>query len=251
MTHHVGLFVAYPRCACWHGSSSAGGVGSSGATLPDPVFASPWREVGWSLVAMAAVIGVGLLYSKSWLLPATSRHRPAPGRSESALIYSLVALLLVLRRRGLETAWLPTRRVGSRVGIGLAPRIARAASRLGPDWAAGLARSGRSHVSTPAHIVPVQVLLEDVSIAVLFVRCRAALGLLPTLLVVASLFAAAHLPRLLASGAGVRDFVALSGDVGVGGVGAGRAAKIAGRLVVLDGAFCFDMTQFYQVQAAA
>jgi hypothetical protein len=62
----------------------------------------------------------------------------------------------------------------------------------------------------------VQVLLADVSIAVLFVRFRAALGLRGALLVVAALFAAAHIPGLLANGAATSDIVALSGDAGLG-----------------------------------
>jgi hypothetical protein len=251
MTHHIGLFVAYlGALLAW--LVVRRWSGQLWRDLPDPVFASPWREVGWSLVAVAAVIGVGLLYSKGWLLPATSRHRPALDAVNQLLIYSPVALLLVLRRQGLETAWLPNRRVVSRVGIGLALAVlalllyalVRTGLQAWPDLV--------THTYQPRHIsYLVQVLLEDVSIAVLFVRCRAALGLLPTLLVVASLFAAAHVPGLLASGAGVRDFVALSGDVGVGVLALAVLQRSQDVWWFWMVHFALDMTQFYQVQAAA
>ena len=156
------------------------------------------------MASRSAVVGVGLLYSKGWLLPGTSRHRPALDAVNQLLIYSPVALLLVLRRQGLETAWLPTRRVVSRVGIGLAlaflALLLYASVRTGlqawPDLVA--------HTYQPRHIsYLVQVLLEDVSIAVLFVRCRAcSRGFSRTGVVaaIAQSCCALHVPGLLASG---------------------------------------------------
>lgn len=251
MTHHVGLLVAYlGALLAWLALRLWGG--RLWRQQPDPVFASPWREVGWVLVAVAAVLSIGILYSHGWLLPATSRHRPALDAINQVLIYSPIPLLLVVRRHGLETAWLPTQRILLRVGVGVALAcfalllyaLVRADVRAWPELVL--------QTYQPRHIsFLVQVLLEDVAIAVAFVRFRAALGLRRTLLIVATLFAAAHIPGLLASGASPTDLLALGGDVGLGVLALAvlqRARDVWWFWMVH---FALDMTQFFQVPAAA
>jgi hypothetical protein len=118
VTHHLGLLVAYlGALLAWLPVRSR--TGQLWRPLPDPVFVSPWREVAWALLAVAAVIGIGILYSHGWLLPATSRRRPALDAVNQLLIYCPVLLLLVLRRQGLDTAWMRTQRVPARVGVGV------------------------------------------------------------------------------------------------------------------------------------
>lgn len=251
VTHHVGLFVAYLGALLgWLVLRSWSG--RLWRPVPDPVFVSPWREVAWALVAVAAVIGIGILYSNGWLLPATSRHRPALDAVNQLLIYSPIPVLLVLRRQGPETAWVPTRRILSRVVVGLV--LAFLALFL-----YALVRPGRQawpelviQTYQPGHVsYLVQVLLEDISIAVLFVRFRAALGLRRTLLVVATLFAAGHIPGLLANGAATRDMVALFGDVGLGVLALAVLYRSRDVWWFWMVHFALDMTQFFQVSAAA
>jgi len=93
----------------------------------------------------------------------------------------------------------------------------------------------------------VQVLLEDIAIAILFVRFRSALGLRFTVGLVAVLFAAAHIPALLASGVAIHECIGLVLD----------AALAVGVLSVVQRSsdvwwfwcvhYAMDMTQFYAV----
>ncbi|HEY9468287.1 MAG TPA: hypothetical protein VIQ76_01595 [Propionibacteriaceae bacterium] len=251
VTHHVGLLVAYlGALLAWLVLRSR--TGQLWRPLPDPVFVSPWREVAWALLAVAAVIGIGILYSNGWLLPATSRHRPALDAVNQLLIYCPVLLLLALRRQGLDTAWVPTQRVLSRVGVGvvlavlglLLYALVRTGLEAWPELVA--------HTYQPGHVsYLVQVLLEDVSIAVLFVRFRAALGLRATLLVVATLFAAGHIPGLLEQGAAPRDLAALLGDAGLGVLALAVLHRSRDVWWFWMVHFALDMTQFFQASAAA
>jgi hypothetical protein len=246
VTHHVGLFVAYlGALLAWLVLRSwSGQLWRPG---PDPVFASPRREVAWALVAVAAVIGIGILYANGWLLPATSRHRPMVDAVNQLLIYSPVPLLLVLRRQGLETAWVPTQRIVARVGVGvvLALLALFLYALVRTDLLAWPELVAQTY--QPRHVsYLVQVLLEDISIAVLFVRFRAAVGLRGTLLFVATLFAAAHIPGLLANGAATRDLVALFGDVGLGVLALAVLYRSRDVWWFWMVHFALDMTQFFR-----
>src|SRR5205823_13490117 len=107
-----------------------------------------------------------------------------------ALLAALgISWRLVLRRQGPETAWLPRRDIVLRVGIGLGlallALIVYAVARFGLGGLPQLV----AHVYAPSHVsYLVQVLLEDLSIAILFVRFRNVLGLRWTLLLLALLF---------------------------------------------------------------
>ena len=43
---------------------------------PPPRFEKPWREAAFALIAAACVIGLGVAYSKGWLLPRGARRHP-------------------------------------------------------------------------------------------------------------------------------------------------------------------------------
>lgn len=180
-----------------------------------PPFARPWREVAWAMGTAVLVIVIGMLYARGWLLPATSRERPALDAMNQLLIYAPFLLLLVLRRHASETAWLPRSRIPARIAVGLGLALLALAA-----YAAVTARNWPMlvrHVYQPAHVsFLVQVLLEDIAIAILFVRWHQVLGLRGVLLVVATLFAAAHIPGLLARGASARGLLPLFADVGLG-----------------------------------
>jgi hypothetical protein len=62
----------------------------------------------------------------------------------------------------------------------------------------------------------VQVLLEDLVIAVLYVRIAAAMGQARAVVLVAVLFAAGHIPTMLAQGASVTELASLFLDTGLG-----------------------------------
>ena len=109
-----------------------------------------------------------------------------------------------------------------------------------------------AHVYAPSHVsYLVQVLLEDLSIAILFVRFRNVLGLRWTLLLVALLFAAAHVPGLLARGGNTSDLWRLIGDVGLGVLGLALLQRLQDVWWFWMVHFALDMTQFYDRGTAA
>jgi hypothetical protein len=251
LSHHTALPLAYAIAL-----AGALGVARRLPRLwpgPEPVpFSHPWREVGWALLATAAVLAIGMAYARGWLLPATSRHRPGLDAANQLLIYSPFLLLLVLRRHDAATAWLPHRAVLQRVAVGLLLALVAlavyAAIRLGiRQWPLLVV-----HVYQPAHVSHlVQVLLEDIAIAIGFVRFHQALGLRWALLLVAALFAAAHIPGLLAHGARAGDLVPLLGDLGLVVLALSVLQRLRDVWWFWMVHFALDMTQFYAMRRAA
>jgi hypothetical protein len=191
-------------------------------------------------------VALGQAYALGYRLALPGPLAPLVDALDQALIFSPLLLLPVIRRQGPETAWLPTDRVGQRLlagmGLALLAVLAFTLARAGSDpWPAVVAR-----VYRPRNIsFAVQVFLEDVAIGVVFVRFRAALGVRRGIPLVALLFAAAHLPAVLAGGAPVGEALGLLLD----------AAVAACVLVVLCSSrdiwwfwcvhFAMDMMQFY------
>ncbi|MGH7176175.1 MAG: hypothetical protein ACREJC_02235 [Tepidisphaeraceae bacterium] len=86
------------------------------------------------------------------------------------------------------------------IGVGLALLALFIYSALetgAPSWGTSVVETFRP---TRAHLA-VQVLLDDVAIAILFVRMAAAFGPRRAVIAVAFLFALGHVPTMLASGA--------------------------------------------------
>lgn len=247
--HHTALLLAYAAALLGALVLSRLLPGLWPASEADRL-ARPGREVAWALAAGVVVLLIGMLYARGWLLPATNRHRPALDGINQLLIYAPFPLLLVLRRQSLNTAWLPTRGVIARVaigsGLGLLALAVYAAIRPGLNLWPSLVR----HVYQPGHIsFLVQVLLEDISIAILFVRVQQALGLIRALALVAILFAAAHIPGLLARGATLRELAPMAGDVALGVLGLSVLQRLRDVWWFWMVHFALDMTQFYGRQA--
>jgi hypothetical protein len=180
-------------------------------------FERPWRELAWALLAAAGVVGLGQLWLRGVRLPEEGLLAPVTGALNQALIFAPVLLVPVLRRQSWETAWLPRGRALTRLLVGAVLATlavcAYALLREGADapWLV-LARIPRyGHLDEA-----VQVLGEDLAIAVLFVRFAAAVGPRQAVVLVAALFAAGHVPALLATGATVGDLLALLRDVVLG-----------------------------------
>jgi hypothetical protein len=180
-------------------------------------FRRPWKEVAWAVLAVLGVLAVGQLYVRHWLLPPGGPGAPLIEAANQVLIFAPILAVPLLRRHGLRTAWLPLDRLWARLPVGLVLAalaiLAFTLVRPGSDsWLQVCPR-----VYQPGNVgIMVQVWCEDVAIAILFVRFQAAMGLRGTVLLVATLFAAAHVPAMVVNGASVGDLGRLVLDAGLG-----------------------------------
>ncbi|MCP3914706.1 MAG: hypothetical protein GY711_04000 [bacterium] len=214
----------------------------------EPVaFARPWREFGWSVIACVAVLCVGQLYQRGRLLSTEGAWGPGFDTLNQILLYSPMLLLLGFRRHSLESAWLPLRQVPLRLVVGFALALLALAAFAGVRGTLGAWPDLTAFTYRPSHLrFAVHILLEDLTIAILFVRLAAATRhplLVPV--VIAFLFAAGHVPGALADGANLVDLLPLMLDVCLG----------AGVLLIVSRSadiwwfwcvhFALDMTQFW------
>lgn len=180
-------------------------------------FAHPWRELLYCALGIIAVIGLGQLAVRHWLLPASGAAAPAFDALNQVLIFSPLLVLPLVRRQGWASAWLPMNRVWQRVLIGVIISLIATLAFVNVRAGAAPWLDVMRQVYHPKNLGNlVQVLCEDIAIAIVFVRVRAAVGLPRSIIVVAVLFAAAHIPAMLSSGAGLNEILNLVMDAGLG-----------------------------------
>lgn len=208
-------------------------------------FEQPWREVGYALLAGFLVIGLGQLWLRGVRLPDDGRWHPVFESINQTIIFSPMLLLLLWRRQPLASAWLPGDHAAPRFFIGLGLAVIALAiyaelERGAPGFVSALQRvfnPGKSHVA-------VQVLLEDVTIAILMVRLSAALTIKWAVIVAAALFAAGHIPTMVSEGASIAQLTGLLRDFGLGVVVIGTVSRGADVLWLWPVHYVLDMTQF-------
>lgn len=210
-----------------------------------PSFEHPWREVGYALLAALLVIGVGQLWLRGVRLPNHTAWRPVFESINQAIIFSPMLLLLLWRRQPLASAWLPGRNVAPRLAIGLGLAVIALAIYTGLEGGAPGIQSALPRVFDPGNThVAVQVLLEDVAIAILMVRLGAALTNKWAVIVVAALFAGGHIPTMVSEGASNAQLIGLLRDFGLGVAVIGTAMRGADILWLWPVHYALDMTQF-------
>jgi len=209
-------------------------------------FTKPWREVLWALLACLGVVAVGQAYQHGFRLPVHGSWGTLAESINQVMVFSPVVLLLALRRQGLSTAWLPTKRIPERLAVGVAVSLAALVA-----YCMVREQFGRFGVFLARIFAPgnadkaVQVFLEDLSIAVVMCRLTTAMkhpwrsaGL------VGALFAAGHIPAMLSHGVAGGELVGLVLD-GLLGLFMVRILQRAGDIWwfwCLH--FMMDMTQF-------
>lgn len=216
LSHRYALLVAYLlTLLCWE--RVARRHGNLWPGREEPTFVRPWLEIVYFVVALAGVLAIGQAYQHHVLLPSGGAAGPLLEALNQILIFSPVLALPLVRRQGFATMWLPMDRVWARVLAGiilsLIASLVFTSMRSGsPPWSDVI-----GDVYHPRNLGSlVQVLCEDIAIAILFVRIRAAIGLTRTIVVVAVLFAAAHVPAMLSAGVGVNEIAGLVADAGLG-----------------------------------
>jgi len=211
-------------------------------------FAHPWRELGYCALGIVAVIGVGQLYTRHWLLPAHGTAGQPLEAINQLLIFSPLLAIPFIRKQGVASMWLPLSRVWQRVLIGLVLSLIAVLAFVNLRSGAGKFVDVIAAVYHPKNLGNlVQVLCEDVAIAIVFVRMRAAIGLLWSIVVVGVLFAAAHIPAMLSTGAGLNEILNLAMDAGLGIIVLyflQRGADVWWFWLIH---FAMDMMQFYAV----
>ncbi len=243
MSHSLTLVIAYATvCVLWWGLMRVIPLWRH-AHLPR--FSHPWLEVGLAFAAVIGVLLLGQLWSHGIRLPISGSWKPVTESVNQLLIFSPIILLPIIRKQGLESAWIQPERLWLRLGIGVT--LALVALLLYSKLEAG-AESFLDTIKAVFHFknthIAVQVLMEDIAIAILFVRLAAVLQPHWAILLVAALFAAGHLPALIAGSASSQEMLGLIRDFALGALVIGtlwRGADIAWFWPVH---FALDMTQF-------
>jgi Type II CAAX prenyl endopeptidase Rce1-like len=216
LSHHGALLVGYLLALIAWDRVSRRQTNLWPAPEP-PSFAHPWRELGYCAFAIVAVLGVGQLYQRHWLLPAHGATGQPLEAINQLLIFSPILALPLIRKQGWASMWLPMHRVWQRVLIGLVLSLIAVLAFVNLRAGAGRWIDVIGNVYHPKNLGNlVQVLCEDVAIAIVFVRMRAAIGLMWSIILVAVLFAAAHIPAMLATGVGLEQIMSLVMDAGLG-----------------------------------
>jgi hypothetical protein len=224
---------------------------------PEYRFPHPWWDLLWAFIAALCTIAVGQLYSGGMLIPKGAFIAPVAAEAmNQAIIFSPFIVLMIVRRQPLTTAWLSVRHLPGRLAVGCILAIAALCVfvllRRPPDTIMTIL----GNVYHPKNVgYAVQILLEDIAIAVVFVRFRAAVGprwFLLVLITVAFLFSASHYPAKLAEGASI---VSATRDVIVDGL------LVSAVIYVLQRSrdivwfwfihFAMDMMQFYSGSTSA
>lgn len=243
LTHSWVLAIAYASaCAVWWSLSR---VLPLWRESDRPQFAHPWREVGIVLLAILAVLVLGQLWVRGVRLPAEGAARPLFESLNQIIIFAPVVAVPIIRRHGWASAWIRRDSILTRLAIGmgialLTLLVYSVLEQRAPSWPEAVRRvydPARAHLA-------VQVLLEDLAIAILFVRLSAAAGPRIAVLGVAALFAAGHIPTMVASGATAGEFLALLRDFGLGVLVLGTIRRSADIAWFWPVHYSLDMTQF-------
>lgn len=239
--HYFGLIAGYAAAtavlwALWF-------VARPLVAAPGPLrFERPWLEVGLVILAVLATIAVGQAYLRDMLL---TDEGPVLQSANQALIFAPILIAVALRPHRIAGGGLPLgmSTVGLPIGLVLAAgALAIYALTRGEDIGALFHSVVR--IDNAPHAA--QVLFEDIAIAALLLRLNSALGARWAVVLVAGLFAAAHIPAMLTGGAELIELGTLVLDtlLGVMVMGAIIATRSIWWLWPVH--LAMDLTQFYE-----
>lgn len=206
-------------------------------------FNKPFLEFVFSLLAVVAIIGIGQLYVRHLLIP--NDGNVLADAVNQFIIFSPTFILLLIRKQSFETLWLPFSKIALRLFIGLLLALSSITIYwLTKNDSTGLGNllSGIYHYKNFSHLV--QVFMEDITIALIFVRLSAWIGRKWSIVIIAILFSAAHIPSLLANGATLMELSNLLLDAGLGMLVLFAVSKSRDIWWFFMVHFAMDMTQF-------
>jgi hypothetical protein len=207
-------------------------------------FQKPWLEFIYAILAVIAILGIGQLYVRGMLIPNNGNN--CIDALNQILIFSPTVLLVAIRKQSIETIWLPKSKIPIRIIWGLVMALISLIiySLIRKD-AANLVHiiSNTYHPKNISHFV--QVFMEDITIALVFVRLAEWIGRKWSIGIVAFLFAAGHIPSLLASGVTTNELSSLFIDAAIGIIVLSAVSKSKDIWWFFIVHFALDMTQFY------
>ncbi len=213
--------------------------------LEGPTIARPWLELALLALGVAGVIGVGQLYVRGMLLSGDSELF----RSANQVLIFLPALaVLALQGSFWRKNFLPLEGVAGSLVLGLGLALAAFTVFVATRYGIGAWPEMGRQIASPSSIsIAVQVLFEDILIAALAARLLAATNWMVAVGAAAALFAAAHIPAMLAEGATLNELGSLVLDTGLG-------VMVIGAIIISRNVWWFwpvhtvmDLTQFLRV----
>jgi hypothetical protein len=157
----------------------------------------PYLDFVLCLAAAGGIFALGSAYRAGWLLPTGDGWQGKLNWTiDNLIIYSPIAIVLLLRRQGPATIFLSTDGLPYKLGSGLVLGVGAVLVYLAARGELDRATSVLTKSIDADNLVNfLPVFLEGVVLAFLFVRLRWAFGLTVALLLPAALFALAHVPR--------------------------------------------------------
>ena len=205
-------------------------------------FLKPWKEFAYVFLSGLGVLVIGQLYIAGVRLPS---NIPVLEALNQLFIFSPVILFLLLRHKNFSTAWIKLGNAHLKVltGLGLSIVAILIYSLIGSDRSFIAILSDTYTFKNFPHLI--QVLFEDILIAMLFIRLKKATSLKVALISVAVLFAAGHIPAMISKGFLLEEFYGLFLDTGLGFFLIYTVNKTKDILWFWMVHFAMDMMQFY------
>jgi len=207
-------------------------------------FKKPFLEFIFALLTVLVILLIGQLYIQGLLIK--SNGNDFLDALNQFIIFSPVFFLLLIRKQSVKTVWLSKTNIVIHLFLGLL----LAFFGILIYW---LTRSDSNNFTNIiiniynykniSHLV--QVFMEDITIALVFVRLSAWIGNKRSIILVSVLFAVSHIPSFIAEGASLMQLSSLFLDTFIGVIVFFALSRSRDILWFFMVHFAMDMTQFY------
>lgn len=245
-SHYISLLIAYTVAAlCWfllHKSIYKNLWSSEVIYNPK----KPYLEFIFAILAVIVILFIGQLYTNGLLLPNSLHKNNFIDALNQLIIFSPTLILIFIRKDALDTIWLPKSNVMQRIGVGFSISLIAIFTYwlVRKDAASiGSILYNTFNVKNISHLV--QVFMEDITIALIFVRLSNWIGYKWSLALVATLFATAHIPSMISNGYTLNEMSSLFLDTAIGIIILFAVSKSKDVWWFFIVHFVMDMTQYY------